>query len=96
MANIQFKAKIRTVYNMDDSPAWQYVECPDFKRHHCDMPAFRDHPKFGVFANSDLFLNVLSRVKKDIAPNGTIRLDRLPPNVVIDNSGFLAVVTISV
>lgn len=61
------------------------------------MPAFRKHPKFGGFANSQLFPNMLSRIRRDITnAGGWIRLDRLPENVTIDESGFLAVVKIEV
>lgn len=96
MATITFKAKIRTVYNVDDTPAFDDITVPQLQRRHCDMPSWRKHPKFGGLANSDLLPNILTRIRRDIAPNGTIRLDRLPDNVTVDASGFLAIVTIEV
>ena len=94
MANITFKAKIRHVYNADGSHAFDYVPVPTLTRSHCDMNAFRSHPKFGPLANSDLFPNVLSRLRAGIGER--IKLSHIPANVIVDASGFLAVVTIAV
>lgn len=93
-ATIQFKAKVQTVYNMDDTVAWQFVKVPKLTRSHCDMPSFRSHPKFGGLANSDLFPNLISGQLKLHNIKEDIRLDRIPECVTIDTSGFLAVVTI--
>ena len=93
MAKIEFRAKVENVYNMDDTLAYSLVKVPSLDRKHCDMNAFRKHPKFGGFANSDLFKNVLSRIKKDRLGDH-IRLDRIPEGVTIDTSGFLALVTL--
>ena len=95
MAAITFKAKPQSVFNMDDTLAYQFIKVPTLARSHCDMAAFRKHPKFGGFANSDLFPNVLRRIASTVAPSGIIRLDRgLPAGVTVDASGFLATVTI--
>ena len=96
MATIVFKTKVREIVNVDGSHAWHYVNVPTFQRKHCDMHAFRFHPKYGAYANSDLFQNVLSRIRESMFPNGTLRLDRIPENVTVDDSGFLAEVTVSV
>ena len=72
---------------------------PVLARSHCDMAAFRTHPKFGDLANSDLFPNVLSRIRRDRlvgAYSDHLRLDRLPKGVTVDSSKFLAVVSIDV
>ena len=94
MATITFKAKVQTVWNHDDKPAWRYVAVPQLTRAHCDMQAFRFHLKFGGIANSALFPNVLSRIRRDVGEE--IRLDRIPAHVTIDESRFLATVTINV
>uniref|UniRef100_UPI00195314A5 hypothetical protein n=1 Tax=Klebsiella pneumoniae TaxID=573 RepID=UPI00195314A5 len=65
-------------------------------RTHCDMSAFRRHPRYRSYANSDLFPGMLARIAHEAAPNAYLRLDRLPDNVVVDRSGFLALVTITV
>ena len=91
---IQFKAKIETVYNNDDSIAWRCVKVPKLTKKHCDMNYFRKHEKFGPYANSDLFENLLSRQTKHIGQY--IRLDRIPDGVTVNDSGFLAVVTINI
>lgn len=98
MAQIQFRAKVVTVYNHDDTPAWQYVTVPKLARSHCDMAAFRKHPKYGSYANSDLFPAMLERIAREVVGpySRDLRLDKAPANVTIDASGFLALVTIEV
>jgi hypothetical protein len=95
MAAITFKAKVQTVYNHDETVAWRYVKVPKVTRAHCDMAEFRRHPVFGSYANSDLFDNLISRQFKNAGIKSEIRLDRVPECVTIDESGFLAVVTIN-
>lgn len=95
MATISFKTKIFTVYNADETPAYDAVKLPrEFTRAHCDMDAFRRHPKFGGLANSQLFPNVLSRIKRDMfGARDAIRLDQIPAGVTVDTTGFLAIVS---
>ena len=95
MARISFRGKIETVYNVDESIAWRFVKVPELARRHCDMNAMRRHPKFGGLANSDLFPNLLKRIKADKLGE-TVRLDRIPNGVTVDTSGFLAVVSLDV
>ena len=96
MAKIQFRAKVASVFNHDEDEtlAWQTVKVPTLTRSHCDMDAFRKHPKFGGYANSTLFPAMLARIARDVAPYGYIKLDKVPDNVTVDTSGFLALVTI--
>lgn len=98
MATIQFKGKIQTVYNVDDSHAFDYIQVPELTAKHCNMAEFRVHPKYGSYANSDLFKGILRRIKENIVGkySSQIRLDKIPAGVQIDTSGFLAVVTIEV
>ena len=96
-AKITFKTKIRTCRNMDETVAYQYVAVPEFTRAHCDMAAFRRHEKFGSYANSDMFQNVLKRIRRDLmGGKDCLRLDMVPANATVDASGFLAVVTIEI
>lgn len=95
MATISFQAKLETVWNLDDTPAYQCVKVPTLDRKHCDMPAFRKHPRFGSYANSDLFRGILARIKRERLGE-YIRLDRVPDGVTIDTSGFLVRVSIEV
>jgi hypothetical protein len=101
MARIQFKAKVQTVYNMDNTVAYRYVQVPAFDRKHCDMHAFRTHPKYGSYANSDLFHGMLRRIRDEKFPwsvNGAraFKMDEAPKGVECDASGFLAVVSVEV
>ena len=98
MARIQFKAKVQTVYNMDDTVAYRYIQVPAIDRKHCDMHAFRMHPKYGGLANSELFTGILRRIRDDMFPwsiNGAkaFRTDAVPTGITVDESGFLAIVT---
>jgi hypothetical protein len=95
-ATIKFKTKTWTL--LDGSRRVECVTVPELKPAHCDMHAFRQHPRYGVFANSDLFPAMLRRIRETIVrgETGTLRLDCLPANITADTSGFLAVVTITV
>ena len=96
-ATITFKSKVSEVCNANGSPVYRYVPVPQFKRSHCDMQAFRNHPRFGGYANSDLFPGVLARIRKEIVAGGLgLRLDQLPENVQVDETGFFAKVTVTV
>lgn len=95
MARIQFRAKVETVFNMDDTVAFQRIRVPTLTRSHCDMAAFRRHAKLGGLANSDLFKNALSKIRMDRLGE-YIRLDRIPNGVAVDMSGFLASVSFEV
>ena len=98
-ATITFRAKVESVYHMDDSLAWQQIRVPTLARRHCDMTAFRDHKRLGGLANSDLFPVVLAKIRRDILggpDRDYIRMDRIPDGVVINSTGFLATVTITV
>jgi len=95
MAKVQFKAKVETIYNMDDSPAWQQIKVPKLASRHCDMHAFRTSREYGSFANSDMFPAILARAARQAGIGEYIRLDRpLPDCVTVDQSGFLATVAI--
>jgi len=97
MATIEFKAKVKHVHNFDGTVAYEYIQVPELTRRHCDMNAFRQHPKFGGLANSDLFAGILSRVRSGLVNGGLgLRLDRLPDNVTVNTSGFLALVQVAV
>ena len=94
MAKISFRGKVEKMFNVDMSLAFEYIRVPQLTRKHCDMNAFRRHDKWGGLANSDLFPNVLARIRSDIGER--IKLDSIPANVTIDTSGFLAIVSIEV
>jgi|LakMenEpi03Aug12_release.lakeMendotaPanAssembly.Ray.scaffolds.fasta_scaffold2402856_1 hypothetical protein len=106
MATIQFKAKVQLLGESDSIRVRQFVPVPEFTRKHCDMAAFRNHPKFGMYANSDLFPSVLARIRADMLAEGVkdfrtgkpagIMLDKIPANVTVDAAGFLATVTVTV
>lgn len=96
MASITFKAKPEVIYNMDGTPAYSRIKVPALSRSHCDMDSFRQHPTYRGLANSDLFKNVLSKIRRERLGE-YIRLDRdLPEGVTVDTSGFLASVSIEV
>lgn len=89
-ATITFKAKLDKELGL--------IKLPVLTRNHCDMNAFRTHPKHGSYANSDLFPAMLARIKSEVFGQGKLflRLDSIPENVSVDTSGFLAVVTITI
>lgn len=94
MPAVTFKAKVETVYNMDETIAYRRIKVPSLARRHCDMEAFRKHPCYGGWANSDLFSALLARAAKTAEVGPYIRLDRVPACASVDESGFLATVTL--
>lgn len=97
MATITFKAKAAREVTRDNVATGVYIiPVPTLTRGHCDMAAFRNHPKYGGLANSDLFGSALTRISRDTFKWQRIRTDEVPPNVTVDLSGFLAVVTVEV
>jgi len=94
MALVSFRAKAEKIYNMDNTLAYVRIKVPALKRAHCDMNAFRQHPRFGAYANSDMFEGILKRQAQERFPSGYIRLDHpIPDGVVIDQRNFLATVS---
>ena len=91
---ITFKGKIRERRYVDGELAYHYIPVPKLGRHHCNMSAFRASERWGMFANSELFAGVLAKLTREIFPRGYIRLDSIPGGVEVDQSGFLAEVTI--
>lgn len=96
MAKISFRTKMIKVHNPDDTFAFTQINVPEFKRHHCDMAAFRAHPKYRSYANSDLFNSILKRIKRDIAPSGWWKFEELPIGVTVETNGFFATFTFEV
>lgn len=98
MATITFKAKAVEFKNCDGTGQHLRVQVPTLTRKHCDIEAFRRHPRYGAWANSDLFPGMLKKIRDQVvAGHGDwIRLDNPPPGVGVDTSGFLAKITIEV
>jgi hypothetical protein len=97
MTKIEFRASIETVLHADMTPAYRRIRVPELAARHCDMPAFRQHKRYGGLANSALFPGILRRIRLAVtgsAYSDHIRLDRLPAGVTVDDTGFLARVTI--
>lgn len=94
-AEISFKGKVETLHYVDGSIASIRIKVPTLERRHCDMNAMRQHPKYGAYANSDLFSAMLARIKSERLGE-YIKLDAIPEGVTVDQSSFLAVVTFAV
>lgn len=68
-----------------------------FKRTHCNMNAFRRHPKYGPYANSDLFDAILARIRHDQFGNRDgFKMSEKPSNVKVIEGDFLWEVEVSV
>lgn len=97
MAKISFKVKpVRELMPDDSDTGVHIIYVPKLDRKHCDMNAFRSHPKYGGFANSTLFPAMLARIRTGFAPHGYIRTDAIPNGVTIDRTGFLWVIEVEV
>lgn len=97
MSRVTFRAKVETMFNPDDTPAYKRIKVPEFTQSHCDMNAFRRSPRFSGLANSNMFPAILKRASRAALGLGDyfqhIRLDAIPSGVTVDTSGFLAVVS---
>lgn len=95
---IEFKGKVTKHGFYDKNLDYIMKDCvkiPVFTRSHCNMQKFRDHPKYGTWANSDLFPNVLAGIRRDIfGESDYLDLEKLPANVTV-KLGFFVVVTIN-
>ncbi len=91
---ITFRSKVKPVYNMDDTLAYQYIKVPKITRLHCDMQSFLNDRRLSPYTNSNLFEGIVRRELSDRKIGSELRLDALPAGVMVDQSGFLAVVTI--
>jgi hypothetical protein len=98
MATIRFKAKIRKCYYVDGTLAYEYLQIPVLTRSHCQsMHDFRVHPKYGCYANSDLFPQILKGIKQSLfGTSNTLKMNNIPDGVTVDTSGFLAIVSFEV
>ena len=99
MATITFRTKPIAVYNHDTpaTVAYRLINVPELKRAHCDMAAFRSHPRYGGLANSDLFPNALARIRRNITnAYGEIKIGSEPENVTVAQEKFMVKVTIDV
>jgi len=95
-ATIGFRTKVQH-YTDADGVRREYLIVPELKRHHCDMGAFRQHARYGSYANSDLFPGMLKRIRSErFGESGWLKLHAVPDGVSVDTSGFLARVTIAV
>jgi hypothetical protein len=95
MLKITFRAKAetRTSYEEEKPREYAALSVPELDRRHCDMNAFRASRRFGSYANSDLFPQMLRRaVAQMVGPR--IRLDQPLPRGVAVQPGFLHTCTI--
>lgn len=85
--------------------AWGRIVVPTLTRSHCDMNAFRQSRAFGSYANSDLFVALLTRSVTRLCPDVLytakgerrhyINVDALPTGVSIQRGSLLATVTLN-
>lgn len=94
MATITFRAKVEHIHWMDGT-IQHIIRVPKLTRHHCDMTGFRNHPKYGMYANSDLFPGMLAKIREGMT-GGIIDITHIPEGVTVDAAGFLATVTMDV
>lgn len=89
MPKVTFKAK-----RIESYDGRFFVKVPKFRRNHCDMEDFRKCPKFGGYANSTLFEQILERAAKKSGIGGFLHLDSPPECVKVESEGFFTTVSI--
>jgi hypothetical protein len=93
---ITFKAKVVERRFVEGELASRKIKIPRLTLQHCSVQAFRTSKRFGAYANSALFPAVLARALRDdfkIVECIDLRAP-LPAGVTVDETGFLARVTI--
>ena len=101
---IVFRGKVQECRYSDGTLAARYVRVPNLERRHVeDMADARKSRRFGGYANSDMFPSMIRRAAEAAGcrdyGNGTMRIDLhkpVPESIRVDESGFLATVTIDV
>mgnify|MGYP000143173177 FL=1 len=105
---IVFRGKVQEMYYSDGTLAARYIRVPNLvRRHVADMGAARQSRKFGGYANSDMFPSMIRRAAEAAGCRdyGSYKGSRglcvdlhkpLPDSIRVDESGFLATVTIDV
>lgn len=90
MAVIKFKGKIKKIQDKE------FIKIPELTRAHCDMQAFRIHKIYGWASNSELFLSVLKRIKKEVfGESRFLDINNLPENIKVIK-GFLTTIIIDI
>ena len=99
---ITFRGKVQSCKYTDGTLASRYIRVPKLTKSHADMTAARKSAKWGGLANSDLFPQILNRLALEsgckVVGEG-MRIDLLKPlsdRIKVDESGFLATVTITI
>ena len=101
---ISFKAKIKTSRWDDNTIARRYLKFPALTQAHYSQSEARAHPKYGNLANWDGFPSILrsAACKAGVRKNAAgcwIELPptaELPPTITVDETGFLALVTVDI
>ena len=92
---IVFKTKIKDVFYADGALAYSGAPLPKKLAQYADKPAFRTSKRFGGYANSDLFENMLQREIRRLGIPPYLKIGALPGCVTIE-PGFLATITIHI
>lgn len=94
---IAFKAKLCTIYNPDDTPAYQELKIPRVAKHHLvNLDAWRSSRAFGGLSRSVLFMGAINQYLAEQKIGPFLRLDQLPRQVSVSAKKFLADVEILV
>ena len=93
MALLQFKTKGEKVWLTDTTFQTRFAIPKTLNSKHCDMAAFRQHPKYGDYANSVFFPSMLKRAIDLLYPKGYVTNENKTENTTIKD-GFLTVISI--
>lgn len=95
MPALSFRTKVQRPIYLDGSPAPAFIKLPaTITSAHYSREDFRNDARYSSYVNSDLFPNIIRSALRKAGIPATIRLDQIPSNVTIDESGFLAKVTV--
>ncbi len=96
MGTIVFAGKIQKQTDPNSKITHEYVRIPVIARQHIVINSFRNHPKYGFYANSTVLFSMIEKDLESMFPDHWIRLNDLPPNVSVTHNGFIAEVSITI
>lgn len=67
------------------------LKVPVLKTSHCHMDKVRVHPRLSVYANSDIFVSILFRLRFQISGQGGFLFQSLPDWVEVFDEGWFDV-----
>jgi hypothetical protein len=89
---IEFKVKKESRFHVDGSLAYEFIKIPKIKNHHLNKNALRNrNDRLGIFANSDLIVQICQSIINKESKNNIIKLGQVNDCFEIETGYLLTV-----